>query len=84
MDVTKIDELCQQAGHSLVTNEVLQRVVLTIQSGEVQLPWFQEVVEQAMSQDVSLVPIFDLLMQRPEFIDLAWAYGRKSRGIYAY
>lgn len=73
VDLTDITEAAENAGLAPHSVGVIQSVYFTICSGDVALPWDQETVENVLSQ-WDPIGIIDLLMEHPEFIQVALDY----------
>lgn len=74
-----LDQQGHRFGISQHTVDVAKAVYLSVDSGEVALPFSQMETENALMHDY-LLPCLDLMIQYPAFIPIAIAYAT-SRGL---
>jgi len=73
VDLQDITEAAENAGLAPHSVEIIESVYFAICSGDVPLPWDQGMVENVLSQ-WDAIGIIDLLMEHPEFIQVALDY----------
>jgi hypothetical protein len=72
-DLGEITEEAEEAGYAPHTVDILRSMYFTIVSGDVELPWPQEIVENVLA-NYDVLSMIDLLMEHPEFIQVAVDY----------